>query len=140
MSWKNILKSLEEQIKQEVKKLEANKVFDIEYVRKSEIPDWNATYFDFKMTFDISEYKYDLDSYSFPSNNITWDLSILIYDGLHTNLQIHGGRDLGVVVEPVFLTHYNIRFKGDNAIKKLFEHLGEHLLDMYLELREIFVK
>lgn len=138
MSWENILKSLEEQIKQEVKKLEANKVFDIEYVGKSEISDWNATYFDFKMTFDISEYKYDLDLYSHPNKKITWDLSILIYDGRHTNLQIHGGD--GLPSGWAYIMHHNIRFKGDNAMKKLFEHLGEHLLDMYLELREIFVK
>ena len=140
MSWENILKSLEEQIKQEVKKLEANKVFDIEYVGKSEIPDWNATYFDFKMTFDISEYKFDpnLNHGSPPNKNITWDLSILIYDGLHTNLQIHGGDGLPNVW--AWIRHHNIRFKGDNAMKKLFEHLGGHLLDMYLEIRQIFVK
>jgi hypothetical protein len=146
MSWESILKSIspEAEIKQGVQKLEMNKIFDIKYVATDEISEWNSKTIEWKIVFDGSEYIL-ADSESL--DVIDWDLHIVIHNRQDIFLAIHGGDGLpedwdsvGMNRHLPLIRDYNMQFKGDNAIKRLLKHLDNHLLDMYLELRSIFVK
>ena len=61
--WFDILKSFDVQLKQKIKELDMNKVFDIEFVDKNVMPSLTAPYkeerrYKFNVSLDVSEYVY----------------------------------------------------------------------------------
>ena len=160
MSWKSILRKFSvEAIKNGIKGLEANEVFDIKYSNTSQSVQ-NSKTFKFLIELDTSDFILFFDNIKYKVDKITYwlQINIQIYAGRShiygrlalKNLPIAGFEEYPFLpVYPSKITHHRWnknavvqRIDADipTAMKLFFEKLDDVLLDEYVSLRDHFIR
>jgi hypothetical protein len=143
MTWKTILKSFDEQLKQGIKELDMNEFFDIEFVGKydgnaySEFFYKEERIYTFNISFDTSEY-------------FTIDQSKTIREGKAG--EKYGPYTMFITIKPHREGHTKMEVKLKLAVVKpkfygiahslesLFKEIDDMLVDYYGYLRTIYLK
>lgn len=160
MSWKNILRKFSvETIKNGIKGLEANEIFDIKYVKTYQSIA-NQKHFEFLMELDTSDFILFFDNIKYKVDKITYLLviDIKIYAGRShiygrlalKNLPIAGfeeypfkpvnPRKISDLRDNQYAVTQRIDADIPTAMKLFFEKLDSVLLDEYVSLRDYFIR